>query len=187
MYKYIYMKTAITILVTMVLISLNACTSTRTNIEQTAEQEKIATLVQAGNFVYEASSANPLRISVLDILPNGTGQQLRQLSPGYYLSVSADTLKAKLPFFGRSYQAELDPSKAGIEFETTDFKYNYSKSKKGYYNITIKVSNQKSADRFNLTVSKDGYSTLQVHSIQLDPISFYGRLTPHEADILNSN
>ena len=182
------MKTAVLTLVSLAIIALNVCGPTRsTSIDQAAEQEKIATLVQAGSFVYEASSVNPLRIGILDILPNGAGQQLRQLSSGYYLSITKDTLKARLPYFGRSYQAELDPAQAGIEFETTHFKYNYSMSKKGYYNLTIKVSNQKSADKFNLSVSKDGYSTLQVNSVQRDPISFYGRVSAHESDILNGN
>lgn len=181
------MKTAIIALVSLVLISLSACSTTKSNIDKTAEQEKIATLIQAGNFVYNATSANPLRVGVLDILPGGSGQQLRHLSSGYYLSVTKDSLKVHLPFYGRSYQAEMDPSKGGIDFESTAFKYSYDKSKKGYYVVTIKVNNQKSADKLMLNISQDGYCTLQVQSVNRDQMSFYGKISAQKTDILNGN
>lgn len=181
------MKSIIMAIVCVAAISFSACSTTKSNIDKTAEQEKIASLVMAGNFVYNATSANPLRAGVLEILPNGGGQRLRQLGAGYYLSISKDTLKVHLPFYGRAYQAEMDPSKGGIDFETTDFKYSFEKSKKGYYVATIKVNNQKSADKMVLNVSKDGYSTLQVQSTHRDQMSFYGQVAAHESDILNGN
>lgn len=181
------MKTAIITLISLAIISISACSTTKSNIEKTAEQEKIATLVQAGNFIYNATSANPLRVGVLDILPNGSGQQLRQLGPGYYLSVTKDSLKVHLPFYGRSYHAEMDPSKGGIDFETTAFKYNYEKSKRGYYVVTIKVNNQKSADKMMLNISQNGYCTLRVQSVNRDQMSFYGKIDPQKSDILNGN
>ena len=180
------MKTAMISLLCVAIISLSACSATKNNIDKTAEQEKIGTLVQSGNFVYNATSANPLRVGILNILPNG-GQQLRQLGPGYYLSVTKDSLKVHLPFYGRSYQAEMDPSKAGIDFESTSFKYSYEKSKKGYYIATIKVNNQKSADKLTLNISESGYTTLQVQSINRDQMSFYGKVEAQKTDILNGN
>lgn len=181
------MKTAMVTLLFIAIISLSACSATKSNIDKTAELEKIGTLVQSGNFIYNATSANPLRVGVLNILPNGSGQQLRQLSPGYYLSVTKDSLKVHLPFYGRSYQAEMDPSKAGIDFESTDFKYSYEKSKKGYYIATIKVNNQKSADKLILNISQSGYTTLQVQSIHRDQMGFYGKIEAQKTDILNGN
>ena len=181
------MKTVMIALVSLALIGFTACSTPKSNIEKNAEQEKIGALVQAGSFIYNATSANPLRVGVLDILPNGGGQQLRQLSAGYYLSVTKDSLKAHLPFFGRSYQAEMDPSKNGIDFETRDFSYSYERSKKGYYIVTIKVNNQKSADKLMLNISQNGYATLQVQSVQRDPIGFYGKVEPQHSDILNGN
>ena len=181
------MKSAIIVLVSITILGLNACSSTRSSIEKTAEQEKIATLVQSGTFVYNATNANPLRQSVLDLLPGNGGQQLRQLSAGYFLSVSKDSLKVHLPFYGRSYHADMDPSKSGIDFESTDFKYSFDKSKRGYYIVTIKVDGQKSADRLLLNISQDGYTTLQVHSIYRDQMSFYGKIEALKSDILNGN
>jgi len=181
------MKTAIFALFTMAILSLSACSATKSNIDKTAEQEKIGTLVQTGNFVYNATSANPLRIGVLNILPNGAGQQLTHLSPGYYLSVTKDSLKVHLPFYGRSYQAEMDPSKGGIDFESTDFKYSYETSKKGYFIASIKVNNQKSADKLILNISSNGYTTLQVQSLNRDQMSFYGKVEAQKTDILNGN
>lgn len=181
------MKTAMFMWIGWAIISISACTTTKSNIDKNAEQEKIATLIQAGNFTYNATSANPLRVGVLDILPGGRGQQLRQLGAGYFLSVSKDSLKVHLPFYGRSYQAEMDPSKGGIDFETTAFTYSYEKSKRGYYIVTIKVNNQKAADKMMLNVSKDGYCTLQVQSVTRDQMSFYGKIEPQKTDILNGN
>ncbi|SDZ77687.1 protein of unknown function [Arachidicoccus rhizosphaerae] len=181
------MKTAFIALFSMAILSLAACSATKSNIDKTAEQEKVGTLVQSGSFVYNATSANPLRTNVLSILPNGGGQQLRQLGAGYYLSVTRDSLKVHLPFYGRSYQAEMDPTKGGIDFESTDFKYSYETSKRGYYIATIKVNNQKSADKLILNISSNGYTTLQVQSINRDQMGFYGKIEAQKSDILNGN
>ncbi|HTN36771.1 MAG TPA: DUF4251 domain-containing protein [Arachidicoccus sp.] len=178
------MRTAIYGLLVLVALSLGACATTKNNVEKTAEQEKLGKMVQAGNFIYNATNANPQRINVLNILPNGAGQQLQHLSPGYYLSLAKDTLKVYLPFFGRAYQANLDSKDNGIEFETTDYKYQFDRNRRGYYNITIQVNNQKSASKFTLNISDDGYGTLQVQSVQRDQMSFYGQVSPQKSDIL---
>lgn len=181
------MKTAWVSLLTIMLLGLSACSTTKNNIERTAEQEKIATMIQSGNFVYNAKNANPLRVDVLDILPAGAGQQLRQLSPGYFVSVTKDSLRVHLPFYGRSHQAEMDLTKSGINFETTNFKYSYETTRKGYYIATIDVNGQNSASKLTLNISQSGYATLQVQSTHRDPMSFYGQIDAQKSDILNGN
>lgn len=177
------MKRNLRIFLLLIAVGILACSTPRTTVEKAQVQEKIAKMVQDQNFIFNATNANPQRIGVLNILPNGGGQQLQHLSPGYYLSVTGDSLKVYLPFFGRAYQANFNNKDNGIEFETTDFKYGFSKNRHGYYHVTISVNNQQAADKFILDVSEGGYSTLQVQSSRRDQMGFYGEIKPTKSDI----
>lgn len=162
---------------------LSACSSSlKTNVAKTEQQEKVAKLVGMQNFVFEATQANPQRISILNILPNG--QQLRNLSSGYFLSVTKDSVKANLPFYGRAYTSNFNSDDNGIKFNTKDFNYHLKQKRKGIYEITIILNNVKSANELTLDITESGYATLQVQSINRDIISFYGDITSTKTDIL---
>ena len=51
---------------------------------------------------------------VLSVKPMKGGA--RQLTPGYILKVSKDTVTADLPYFGRLYQATIGSAEGGIKF-----------------------------------------------------------------------
>ncbi|MGF7231017.1 DUF4251 domain-containing protein [Arachidicoccus sp.] len=170
---------------TCILISLVlfACSSSlKSGVEKTEQREKIAKLTGMQNFVFEATQANPQRINILNILPNG--QQLRQLSPGYYLSVTKDSIKANLPFYGRAYSGNFHSDDNGIKFSTKDFNYHLKQKRKGIYEITITLNNVKNANELILDITESGYSTLQVQSINRDIMSFYGTINSSKTDIL---
>lgn len=177
------MKAIIYSLITLITLAFGACMPAKNSVEKAAEQEKLGKMIQAENFVFNATNANPQRMDILSILPNG-GQQLQHLGPGYFVSIVKDSLSVNLPFYGRSYEANMDSRDNGIEFKTKKFKYSYSKNKRGFYDVTIDVDQQKSADKLILKVSEDGYSTLQVHSVRRDQMYFYGNIKPQKSDIL---
>jgi hypothetical protein len=141
-------------------ISILSCTTSGS--AQTAEDTTIKNLVEGKNFVFQAQSVQP------------SGGASRQLTTGYELRVSMDTLIAQLPYFGRAYAAPMDMRGGGIEFTSTDFAYTLEAKKKGRWNISIEPKDGKDVRQMNLSVSENGYASLQVLSNNRDPISFSG-------------
>lgn len=130
--------------------------------QSTTTEEKTASLIKSGEFVFTARTALPMRGSS------------RNLTSEYELSVSRDSIVSYLPYFGRAYTAPMDPSKGGIQFTSTDFGYRVDDLRKGGWRITIQPKDEKDVRQMVLTVSEAGYGTLQVVSNHKQPISFYG-------------
>jgi len=171
------MKTLIKI-IGLSIIGLSSCFVT---CAQTTKVDKKAAKIAAVNqlitgkrFVFRANTANPTR-----------GMQTRQLSGEYDLTVAGDSLIAFLPYFGRAYLADYNSStEGGIKFTTTHFDYKPTHGKNGY---TIMITPQKSSlsdpravKTMRLDISPDGYASLQVVSLNRDPISFNGEITDIE-------
>lgn len=119
-------------------------------------------MVENSNYVFHAEFANPMRGGNIN------------LTSEYDLRVSKDTLVAYLPYFGRAYQAPMDPTDGGIHFTSTRFTYTKQQNKKGGWDIYVKPSDAKGVEKMFLSISEDGYASLQVTSSQRDPISFQG-------------
>jgi hypothetical protein len=98
----------------------------------------------------------------------------RQLTSGYDLRLSGDTLVAQLPYFGRAFSAPIDMRGGGIEFTTTDYGYTLEAKRNGRWNITIDPKDAKDVRQMSLSVSENGYASLQVLSTNRDPITFNG-------------
>lgn len=118
-------------------------------------------LIEAQNYVFEAQSTLP------------AGGHFRQVTPGYVLIVSKDTVIADLPYFGRAYSAPIDPTKGGIQFKSKDFQYSLKNTKKGW-SITIKPADAGDALQLFLTAFDNGSATLEVSSASRQSISFNG-------------
>lgn len=132
---------------------------------QKKDSAKIAAVKEMVNnksYTFRAQNLTPL------------GGRLRQLDNGYDLQVLPDKIVSNLPYFGRSYTAPLDPSKAGIQFTSTDFKYNSTAGKKGSWNVLIQTKDQQDSPQLQLTIFNDGTATLQVNSTSRQNISFNG-------------
>lgn len=122
----------------------------------------IANAVETKNYVFVAQSAQPV------------SGRLRQLTSTYLLEVKGDTVTADLPYFGRAYTAPVDPSKAGINFTSSDFEYTTTQRKKGGWSILIKPKGNVDARQLVLDISANGYANLQVISNSRQSISFGG-------------
>ncbi|HMR82262.1 MAG TPA: DUF4251 domain-containing protein [Niabella sp.] len=109
------------------------------------------------------------------MFPNGNN--LYQLTSGYDLKVTKDSVTAYLPFFGRSFTAPLDPSKGGIKFTSTDFDYKKSMRKKNT-EITITPKDVQDIRSVFISVTPGGYAYVQVLSLNKTPISFNGIIEP---------
>jgi hypothetical protein len=130
----------------------------------TESEALIARAVETQNYVFKAQQAIP------------SAGRTRQLNTDYDLRVSKDSVASWLPYFGRAYQAPLDPTKGGIQFTSTDFDYSTSPRNDGW-EITIKPKDTRDVQELFLTVFKNGSATLRVSSISRQPISFGGVVT----------
>jgi hypothetical protein len=147
-------------------ILIGAAVSLQVAFAQDSEKEaKIENLVASGNYVFEAQSAMPLR------------GQVRQLTYGYELKISKDTMISYLPYFGRAYVAPINPSDGGISFTSTDFDYAVKTRRKGGWDVLIQTKDQRDNKRMMLRIQDSGYASLQVTSNDRQPISFNGIIT----------
>jgi len=136
---------------------------------EAAKIAKVKALLDARNYVFQADYVIPQR------------GNSKSLTFGYDMVVSKDTLQTYLPYYGQVTLAPTDASDGGIKLNTTNFSYEAKASKKGGYEITIKLKdnfNQGSKDvrYMRLNVSATGYASLQVISNNRDPISFNGTI-----------
>jgi hypothetical protein len=145
----------------MILIGAVACLQV-TFAQETDQETRIKNLVSSGNYVFEPQTAMPLR------------GQVRQLTYGYDLRVSKDTLNSYLPYFGRAFVAPINPSDAGLTFTSTDFDYTVKPRRKGGWDITIQTKDQRDNKRMLLRIQESGYASLQVNSNDRQPITFNG-------------
>lgn len=133
------------------------------NAQDTNPNEDIAALIESRHFVFMAESASPLR-----------GRTVF-LSPGYTFTVSGDSLISNLPYYGRAYQATLDPNDAGIKFTSTDYVYNVKEKRKGW-DISLKPNDVRPGPQMSLSVSSNGFASLRITMVDRQSISFNGHI-----------
>ncbi len=145
------------------LVSISAGSLAQTKSQKAAELKK---LLDSKNFVFVAESATPM-----------SGGNIR-LTSNYEVRFLNDSLDSFLPYFGRAFRAEFGATDSPLRFSSSDFTYEAKASKRGGQTITIKINNPDDPDMLTLSVSPSGYGTLQVTSVNRQPISFYGVITP---------
>jgi hypothetical protein len=134
--------------------------------DKTAQkQAAIRHLVESQHYDFVVQSVMPL------------SGRTRQLNYGDYdLKITKEAIVSYLPYFGRAYTAPIDPSKGGIQFTSKDFHYSIEHGKKGGWNVSIKPTDYTDVQQLSLSISADGYATLQVTSTSRQAISFYGTI-----------
>ena len=152
------MKKAIIMAVTLVLISMISL-STYSQVSGSMED-----LVKNKGYKFLAQSANPSRGG------------LRQLDPGYEVIITKDSLQSYLPYFGRTYNAPLDPSQSGIQFTSTDYEYTVKDRKKGGWDVQVKPKDYKDVRILQFSIFDNGSASLIVTSNNRESISFNGRI-----------
>jgi hypothetical protein len=131
--------------------------------DKQAEQEAIIKdLIASQRYIFKAQTVMP------------SAGRVRNLSSGYDVKVSKDTVIAYLPYFGRAYSAPINTTDGGIKFTSTNFTYKLTERKKGGWDIEIQPKDASDVQRLNFSVSSNGYTTLQVINTNRQPISFYG-------------
>jgi hypothetical protein len=158
------------LLTLMALMTTTAANAQTRKERKAARIEEVKSIVEAQNFVFDANYMNPTRLSG------------RALNSQYDLTVTKDSIISYLPYFGVATVAPTYGSQeGGIKFTTTKFTYVSKPGKKSGWSITIKptvknISDSRDVQSMYLTISEDGYASLQVTSTNRDPISFNGTI-----------
>ena len=129
---------------------------------QESNEAVLKTFLTNKSFVFKAQSAWPLRGTVV------------QLTPGFDMKMMNDSINTYLPYFGRSYQSNYGSTNGGITFTSTKFEYKLKEKEKGGWELVIKPTDVKDITQLIYAISKNGYATLQVTSLNRQAISFYG-------------
>jgi hypothetical protein len=133
-----------------------------------AAQDKSSTIkdiVESRQFIFHAQTALP------------TSGVSRQLTSEYDLKVSKNSVVSYLPFFGKAYSLPYGTSDGGLNFTSTKFDYSITDRKKGGWEINIKPKDVADFREFSLTISENGYGTLQALTNNRQPISFTGYIS----------
>ena len=132
-----------------------------------AQDKRVAikNLVDSGEFIFHAQTAM------------SSSGPTKQLTSEYDVRLSKNAFVSHLPYFGRAYSAPYGSGDGGFNFTSKDFHYSFKTRKKGGWNITIKPKDVTDVREFLLTVSENGYGTLQAMSNNRQPISFTGYVT----------
>jgi len=129
------------------------------------KQAEIKSMVEAKTYTFIADYA----------LPMHGGQ--KNLTSEYDLRVTPDSVISFLPYYGVvHFDPPYNPTDGGIKFTSTKFDYNGKQKKNGGWEISISPRDVRNLQRMTLTISTDGYATLNVTSVNRDFISFEGHL-----------
>lgn len=150
---------------------LSACGVAQSAVEKEKMASDVQNAVEMRDFEFKATYAYP------------TGYKSIYLSPFYDVKVSADTVKAYLPFYGRAYRAPMDSREGGYRFTSTDFEYQAEKGKKkGSWDITITFHDLNRPVTFNFDIWENGKAHLNVSDTDRQPISFQGELVLNDEE-----
>jgi hypothetical protein len=141
---------------------LTSCSSTKKAV--VLNESDVKNIIDSSQFTFVAERMNPLQ-----------GRN-RLLTSYYDVIVKRDTLSSFLPYFGRSFQAPIDPSKSPLEFNSYNFTYKVEQKKPGEWQVFINPKDRQQIQQMMFTVFNNGTATLNVVSTSGDPISFYGHI-----------
>jgi uncharacterized protein DUF4251 len=133
--------------------------------KKAAKETAVKTSVDNKQYTFIADYALPQRRGAI------------QLTGGYDVRITPDSVISFLPYYGQAYfDVPYNPTDGGVKFTSTKFDYSVKESKKGGWEITINPKDVKDLQRLVVNISKDGYASLSVTSVNRDYISFNGYL-----------
>lgn len=155
-------------------ISVNAAAQT--------DKATTAKIVEAKTYTFVARSATPLNVqdinAVMSRIPgNMQGGGTINLNESYYeVKITADSVIAFLPYYGRSFTAPINQTEGGVKFTSTKFEYKGKKGKKRGWNIIIEPKDVNEGYRLALDIGDEGYATLSLNSNSKQSITYQGYL-----------
>ena len=152
---------------TLIIIGLaifTACTGSRKLQNQIAlDAASVKSMIDSKDFIFIAQSVSP------------RSGRTRDLSTGYQISISKDSIISHLPFFGRGYTAPISPADVDFDFTATKFTYTTAAASKGW-TISIKPVDQNYLQELYFRIFDNGSAYLNITSINRSTISYNGYL-----------
>ena len=99
----------------------------------------------------------------------------RRIDYGYELTVSGDTLKSYLPYFGRAYHIPYGGGK-GLHFNSIITDYQQGLVKQGLTRIVILTQNEEDTYQYVVEVFENANASIQVFSREREDIGFSGTM-----------
>lgn len=156
----------------MLIVFLNSCASAGA-----IPSEKVATLLQSGEFTFMAEKANPTNydvVNVMNSLPTSSSSRMLDLDYGYTIQLKKSELAVELPYFGRMYNPSYDTSKNSYRFTSKDFTVNAQPGKNGSTVYTMLTKDQPNIRRIIMEVFKNGKAYVSIDSNDRATISYNG-------------
>lgn len=122
----------------------------------------MAALIDSRKFRFIAQTMAPSRITPANISGSGYG-----------LTLMDDSISVILPFFGRAFGAGTNRDGGPIQLNTTAFTTS-SRINNGRWEFNFEPSDQSQVRQLLLSVSENGYASLQVLSTNRESVSFNG-------------
>ena len=151
------------IALSILLGSLTSCRTSQSAVEKAKKAKLIDEQIENLDFKFIANHAYPI------------GYPSIPLTSVYDVTVSSDTIKAYLPYFGRAYRAPMNSSEGGIKFESTDFESEVLTGKMyGEWHVTIKTKDTTRPFTLYFHLWNNGTASLDVSEPDRQSISFQG-------------
>lgn len=141
---------------------LTSCSSTKKAVA--LNENDIKNVIDSSQFTFIAERMVPLR------------GPSKVLTSYYDVMVKKDTLRSFLPYFGRSYQAEIGRTKSPLEFDSHNFTYKVDQKNPDQWQVFINPKDVQEIQQLLFTVFNNGTATLNIVSTNRDAISFYGHI-----------
>ena len=165
-------KIIYTVNAALFLILVNACAATGR-----IPSEKVAQLLNSGEFTFMAESANPTNsdvVNILNTLPASGSNRMLNLDYGYTIQLKKSELTVELPYFGRMYNPSYDPSKNSYRFTSKDFSLNEQAGKKESTVYIIQTADQPNIRRIIMEVFRNGKTYVAIDANDRAPITYDG-------------
>lgn len=146
----------------LISFTLSQCTSSKKIVKLNSDE--IKNMIDSSQFIFVAERVTPMRGSS------------RYLTSSYSVTLKKDSLECYLPYFGRAFQAPIDPSKGGIQFTSTDFSYRANAKNERQWDVNIKPNDNSEVQQLNFSIFDNATANLNVVSTNRDPITFNGHV-----------
>lgn len=162
--KRIYFKNLLKVFFFILTISffITSCSSSKKAV--TLNESDVKNVIDSSSFTFVAERMNPLRGST------------RTLTSYYDVTVKPDTLISFLPYFGRSFQAPVYPSKSPLDFHSYNFTYKVTEKSPDQWQVFITPKDRQEIQQLMFTIFSNGTATLNIVNTNRDAISFYGHI-----------
>ncbi|MEO5782732.1 MAG: DUF4251 domain-containing protein [Ginsengibacter sp.] len=149
----------------IIIVSAFGCSNTRNaKAGQVKDSISVRNMVESQGFVF------------IPRYVNAVGVRNRDLSFGYEISVSKDTIKSYLPFFGRGYIAPISPTDVDFDFTSTKFTNTTKPASRGW-SVSIKPKDQRYLQELYFRIFDNASASLTVTSNDRSSISYSGYIT----------